>query len=133
MLRMNVFPLAIPLAALLICSNLCGSSLAASFLRFVLDVSTDLSPLGARNLGLGLVVFTHGSGFPLTDATSHELWAVGFAGIDALNEDVEHTHVSPVVIHFELAPLEPREQSRADVPASLKREPVGVCDTIPMM
>src|SRR5258708_2133921 len=130
MLRMNVFPLAIPLAALLICSNLCGSSLAASFLRFVLDVSTDLSPLLARNLGLGLVVFTHGSGFPLTDTTSHELWTVGFADVDALHEEVKHTHVSPVVIHLKGAARQPREEPWTDIPASLKREPVALRDTI---
>src|SRR5258708_13283400 len=98
MVRINVFPVAIPLAALLICSNLCGSSLAASFLRFVLDVSTDLSPLLARNLGLGLVVFTHGSGFPLTDTTSHELWTVGFADVSALHQQLSHPPLSPPLI-----------------------------------
>src|SRR5258708_29113225 len=130
MLRMNIFPLAIPLAALLTRSNLCTSTLAASLLRFVLNVRTDLSPLGTRNLGLGLVVFTRGSSFPLTDTTSHELWTVGFADIDALHEEVKHTHVSPVVIHLKGAARQPREEPWTDIPASLKREPVALRDPI---
>src|SRR6266566_5361701 len=127
---MNVLPLSIPLAALLICSNLCCSQLAASLLRFVLDVSTNLSPLLAGNLGLGLVVFPHGSSVPLTDTTSHQLWTVGFADVDALHEDIEHTHVSPVVIHLKGAARQPREEPWSDIPASLKREPVALRNTI---
>src|SRR5712691_7030480 len=130
---MNVFSLAVPLAALLTRSNLCCSQLAASLLRFVLNVSTDLSSLGTRTLGLGLVVFPHGSGFPLTDTTSHQLWAVGFADVDALHEDIEHTHVSPVVIHLKGAARQPREEPWTDIPASLKREPVALRNTISLV
>src|SRR2546428_415200 len=37
-----------------------------------------------------------------TSAASHQLWAVGFANIFASDEDVEHSHVSPVVIQVKL-------------------------------
>ena len=68
-----------------------------------------------------------------TSSTSHELGTVGFSDVAAFNEDVEHAHVPPVVIHLELAALEPTEEARADVPATLKREPVAIRDAIPMM
>src|SRR6266700_2269227 len=57
-----------------------------------------------------------------TFATSHELWTVGFADVDALHEDIEHTHVSPVVIHHKGAARQPREEPWTDIPASLKLE-----------
>jgi len=38
-----------------------------------------------------------------TFATAHELWAVGFANIFALDKNVEDTHIATVVIHLELA------------------------------
>src|SRR5258706_11724122 len=60
---MNVLALAIPLTRLFTCSNLCASA-AASSSCFVLNASTDLSPLLAGDLGLLFVVFAHGSGFP---------------------------------------------------------------------
>src|SRR5438132_6113856 len=103
---MNVLALAIPLTRLLTCSNLCASA-AASSSCFVLNTSTDGQPLFAGDLGLLLVVLAHGSGFPLADATSHELWAVGFANIFAADEDVEHAHVPPVVIQVKLSAPEP--------------------------
>src|SRR6266516_4715065 len=65
-----------------------------------------------------------------TSATSQQLWAVGFADIDALHEEVEHTHVSPVVIHLKGAARQPREEPWTDIPASLKREPVALRNTI---
>ena len=83
--------------------------------------------------GVRRVVCAHGSGFPLTDATSHQLWAVGFPDIVPLHKEVEHPHVPSIVIHFKLSVLESREQARTDVPAPLKREPVAIRDAIPMM
>src|SRR6266516_480063 len=65
-----------------------------------------------------------------TFATSHELWTVGFADIDALHEEVEHTLVSPVVIHLKGAARQPREEPWTDIPASLKREAVALRNTI---
>src|SRR5258708_31642830 len=60
---MNILALAIPLTRLLTCANLCAS-VAASSSCFVLNASTDWQPLLAGDLGLLLVVFVHGSGFP---------------------------------------------------------------------
>src|SRR5258708_13168889 len=121
---MNVFPLAIPLTALLTCSNLCASAFAVCP-RFFLNTSANLWPVFAGDLGLHLVLFAHRSGFPLTDATSHQLGTVGFPNIFPLDKDVEHTHIAAVVIHVKLAALESREQAGTDVPASLKREPAS--------
>src|SRR5438876_6007460 len=120
---MNVLALAIPLTCLLTCSNLCASAFARRT-RFILNASANWQPLGARDLGLLLVVLAHGSGFPLTHATSHELWAVGFSNIFPVNKEVEHPHIAAVVIHVKLAALEPREQAGADIPSPLKRESV---------
>src|SRR5258708_40236943 len=90
---MNVLALAIPLTGLLTCSNLCASA-AARCSCFVLNASSDWQPLLAGDLGLLFVVFAHGSGFPLTDAASHQLWAVGFPNIFPLHKNIrseEHT------------------------------------------
>src|SRR6266487_4429363 len=107
---MHVLALAIPLTRLLTCSNLCTSAFARGC-GFILNTNPDLSPLLAGDLSLHLVVFAHGSGFPFTDATFHE--------------QVEHAHIPPIVIHLELAALEPTEQARADIPSAMKREPVS--------
>src|SRR5258706_432917 len=77
---MHVLALAIPLTRLLTCSNLCASAFARGC-RFILNASPDWQPLGARLPCHHLVVFAHGFGFPFTDATSHELGAVGFSDI----------------------------------------------------
>src|SRR6266487_494538 len=66
-----------------------------------------------------------------TSAASRELWAVGFANITAFDKDVEHAHVSPIVIQVKLTALEPTEESGANIPATLKRESVAVLHTIP--
>src|SRR6266567_7684172 len=129
---MNILPLAIPLTALLTCSNLCASAFAC-LPRFVLNASADRSPLLAGDLGLHLVMFVHDSGFPLTDATSHELRAVGFSHVAPFHEEIEHAYISAIVIHFKLAPRQPREQARANIPPSLEREPVAIRNTIAMM
>src|SRR5258707_8131862 len=98
---MNVLALAIPLTGLFTCSNLCASATARCS-RFVLNTGTNGQSLFSGDLRLLLVVLAHGSGFPLTDAASHELWAVGFANITAFDEDVEHAYVPPVVIQVKL-------------------------------
>jgi hypothetical protein len=121
---MNVLALTVPLTRLLTCSNLCASA-AASSPCFVLNASADWQPLLAGDLGLLLVVFAHGSGFPLTDAAPHELWAVGFPNIFPPDKKIEHAHVAAVIIHIELSALESREQAGANIPASLKRESVA--------
>ena len=122
---MDILALAVPLPAVFGLTNLCGSAFARSPC-FALDAGACLLPLLAGDLGLHLVVFTHGSGFPFADATSHELWAVGFPDVDPLYEEVEHTHVPSVVIHLKLSALESREQAGADVPAPLKLKIGGV-------
>src|SRR6266566_2668587 len=118
---MHVLALAIPLTRLLTCSNLCASAFARRC-RFVLNASPNLQPLGARLPCHHLVVFAHGFGFPFTDATSHELGTVGFSDIATFDEQVEHAHIPPVIIHLEFAALEPTEQARADIPSAMKRE-----------
>src|SRR6266545_4931174 len=65
---MNVLALAIPLTTLLDLTNLCAST-AARCPRLVLNTSADWQSLFTGDLGQLLVVFAHGSGFPLTDAT----------------------------------------------------------------
>src|SRR5260370_1992109 len=94
---MNVWALKIPLTGLFTCSNLRASATACCPC-FVLNTSTNGQPLFTGDLRLLLVVLAHGSGFPLTDAASHELVPVGFANLFASDEDVEHSHVPPVLI-----------------------------------
>src|SRR6266446_3355736 len=121
---MNVVALAIPLPALLMCSHLCAAAFSP-FARFFLNASADLSPLFAGAPGLHLVLLAHRSGFPFTDAASHQTGAVGFSDIVPLNKEVEHPYVPSVVIDLKLAALESREQTRTDVPAPMKREAVS--------
>src|SRR5690242_20591702 len=120
---MNVLALAIPLTRLFTCPNL-GTSPAASCPCFVLNAGTDWQSLLAGDLCLLLVVFAHGSGFPLADAAPHQLWAVGFSNIGAIDKDVEHSHVPSVVVQVKLTALEPTEQSWADIPSSVERKAV---------
>jgi len=54
-----------------------------------------------------LNVFAHGSGFSFAHTASHQLGAIGFANIFAFNEDVEHAHVTPVIVQVELTTPEP--------------------------
>src|SRR5438067_12224698 len=84
--------------------SLCAGS--GELPRFVLNTSTDWQPLFAGDLDLLLVPLAHGSGLPLADATPHDLWAVGFANIFAVDEDVEHAHIPPVVIQVKLTALQ---------------------------
>src|SRR5437588_3280385 len=129
---MDILSLAIPLTAVLACSNLCAAAFAR-VPRFLLSAGTCLLALLAGDPSHHLVVFTHRSGFPFTDAASHQLGTVGFPNVDPLHEEVEHAHIAPVVIQLELAASEPGEQAGADVPAPLKRESVSIRDTIPMV
>src|SRR5437870_4892665 len=101
---MNVLALTIPLTSLLTCSNLCAS--AASSSCFILNASTDCYPLSVREITVLLVMFAHGSGFPLTDAAPHQLWAVGFPNIFPLDKNVQDTHVPPVVIQVKFTTSE---------------------------
>src|SRR2546425_27011 len=110
---MHVCPLAIPLTALLTCSHLCASAFSP-FARFFLDARADLAPLFSGHPGLHLVLFAHRSGFPFTDAASHQTGAVGFPNIVALDKEVEHPNVPSVVIHLELAALKPGEEAGTD-------------------
>src|SRR5262249_44287882 len=102
---MHVCPLAIPLPALFGVTDGGGSAFARGP-RFALHTSADLSPMLAGEPGVRRIVFAHGSGFPLTDATSHKLGAVGFPDIFPLHKEVEHTHVPSIVIHLKLSALE---------------------------
>src|SRR5919109_2953089 len=120
---MHVVALAIPLPALLTCAHLDASAFAP-FARFVLNARADRSPVVAGDPGLHLVLCAHRSGFPCTDATSHQTGAVGFPHICALDKEVEHTHIPAVVIHLKLAALQSGEQAGADIPAPMKREAV---------
>src|SRR5262245_11082560 len=120
---MNVLALAIPLTCLFTCPNL-GTSAAASCPGFVLNAGSDWQSLLAGDSGLFLVVFAHGFGFPLADALPHQLWAIGFSNIGAIDKDVEHSHVPCVVVQVELAALEPTEQSWAGIPSSVERKAV---------
>src|SRR6266566_9706510 len=99
---MNVLALAIPLTCLLTCSNFCASATACRPC-FILNTSPNGQPLFTGGSHLFLVVFAHGSGFPLTDAAPHQLWAVGFPNIFSPDKNVQDTHIAPVVIHIELS------------------------------
>lgn len=129
---MDVLPLAIPLTRLLTCANLCTSAFAR-VPRFVLDVGACFASLRTCGFRLDLVMFPHGSGFPFTDAASHQLGTVGFPNVDPIHEEVEHTHIAAVVIHLKLATREPTEEAGVDVLTPLKRESVSIRDAIPMM
>lgn len=121
---MDVVALAIPLTALLTGSHLCAAAFAP-LARFFLNARADLAPVFAGDPGLYLVLFAHRSGFPFTDAATHQTGAVGFPNIVALDKEVEHTHIPSVVIHLKLAALQPGEEAGADVPAPMKRESVS--------
>src|SRR6266540_240034 len=68
-----------------------------------LGIADPIDDLARFDESLRLVAFAHGSGFPLTDATSHELWTVCFSNIFPLDKDVQDAHIAAVVIHTELA------------------------------
>ena len=106
---MNVWALAIPLTGLFALTNLCAAATACCPC-FVLNTSTNGKPLFTGDSGLFLIVFAHDSGFPLADAAPHQLWAVGFPNIFASDEDVEHSHISSVVVQVKLTAPEPREE-----------------------
>ena len=89
---MPVGPLAIPLPALLGVTDGGGSAFARGP-RFALDTRADLSPVLVGDPGVRRVVCAHGSGFPLTDATSHQLWAVGFPDIVPLHKAASWTQI----------------------------------------
>src|SRR5260221_8710972 len=65
-----------------------------------------------------------------TSTAPHQLWAVGFPNIFPLDKNIQDTHIAAVVIHLKAAARQPREQPWTDIPASLKREPVALRDTI---
>src|SRR5215469_11672450 len=115
---MDLLAVAIPLTRLFDLTNLSTAS-AANCPRFVLNASTDRQRLLAGNSGLFLVMFAHSTGFPLAHTPSHQLWAIGFSNIFAIDKDVEHSHVSFVVVQVELTALEPTEQSWASIPSSV--------------
>jgi hypothetical protein len=128
---MDVFSLAIPLTALFGLTNLGGSSFAG-LSCFTLDVGAHLSSFFACDFRLFLVVFAHRSSFPLTDAASHKRWTVGFSHIHALNEEIQHTQISSVVVHLKLTTGKTREEARTHIPAAQKRKPGAFRDVIPM-
>src|SRR5258708_1065888 len=82
---------------------------------------------------LFLIVFAHGSGFPLADAAPHQLWAVGFPNIFTLDKNIQDAHIAAIVIQVELTAPKPWEEPWRDRPATLKRESVAVLHTISMM
>jgi hypothetical protein len=121
---MHVVALAIPLTALLTGSPLCATAFAP-LARFGLNACADLAPVFAGDPGLYLVLCAQRSGFPCTDAAAHQRGAVGFPNLGALDKEGEPTHIPSVVIHLDLAALQPGEQAGTDVPAPLKRESVS--------
>src|SRR5258708_8871091 len=128
---MAVFSLAIPLTALFGLTNLGGSSFAG-LSCFTLDVGAHLSSFFACDFRLFLVVFAHRSSFPLTDAAPHKRWTVGFSHIHALNQEIQHTQISSVVVHLKLTTGKTREEARTHIPAAQKRKPGAFRDVIPM-
>src|SRR5712692_6501566 len=128
---MDLLSLAIPLTPTFHLTNLCVSAFASTPC-FFLDACASLLPLCPRQRFLRLVVFAHGSGFPFTDATSHELRAVGFPQIGAINKEIEDADIAPVIVHFKLPASKPTQEARADIPAPLKRESAALRDTIAM-
>src|SRR6266571_4123630 len=98
---MNVLALAIPLTRLLTYANLCTAA-AACRSCLVLNTSTNGQPLFTGDLRLLLVVFAHGSGFPLADAPPHKPGAVGFPNIFPLDKNIQDAHIPSVVIQIKL-------------------------------
>src|SRR6266567_5210615 len=98
---MNVAALAVPLTGLFDLTNLCAAATACCPC-FVLNTSTNGQPLFTGEMTLLLIVFAHGSGFPLAHSASHQLRAIGFANIFAFNEDVEHAHVPSIIVQVKL-------------------------------
>src|SRR5215469_16593766 len=105
---MDLLSLAIPLTPTFHLTNLCVSAFASTP-SFVLDACASLlSELSGKRLLL-LVVFAHSSGFPFTDSTSHELCAVGFSQIRAINKEIEDADIASVKVHFKLPACKPRK------------------------
>src|SRR5436853_7805364 len=98
---MNVAALAIPLTGLFDLTNFGAAATAGGF-RFVLNTSTNGEPLFMGEMTLLLIVFAHSSGFPLAHSASHQLGTIGFANIFAAHEDVEHSHITPVIVQVKL-------------------------------
>src|SRR2546421_9759234 len=118
---MNVAALAIPLTGLFTCTNLCAAATACSPC-FILNTSTNGQPLFTGDSGLFLIVFAHGSGFPLADAAPHQPGAVGFPNIFPLDKKIQDAHIAAVVIQVKLTAPEPGEEAGEHIPATLKRE-----------
>jgi len=54
-----------------------------------------------------------------TFAASHELCAVGFPQVIAVNKEIEDTDIAPVEVHFKLPASKPTQETGADIPAPL--------------
>src|SRR5258708_3587875 len=96
------------------------------------DVGTSVPACSRGSLAASLRCITTGAMW-VCSTSSWMGSTVGFPNVDPIHEEVEHTHIAPVVIHLKLAASEPREQAGTDVPTSLKREPVSLRDAIPMI
>jgi hypothetical protein len=116
---MDGFSLAIPLPPTFFLTNLCVSAFSGAP-RFVLDACASLLTELLRKYFLLLVIFAHGSGFPFTDPTSHELYTVGFPQVGAINEEIEDANIASVKIHFKFSTRKPTEEARTNIPTPLK-------------
>src|SRR5947209_3994038 len=119
--RVNVLALSIELALLFSLSGR-PSALLLGGLNFFLEAHTDLLCRGCSSFRLFPIMLSLGGRFPLTDPLSHELGTVGFTHVHAFHKQIDHAHIAPIVIQFKLLARQSIEQTRARVPASLKRQ-----------
>ncbi len=108
MRRVNFLALAIELPRVFLLSRgpfplLFGGS------NLFLDLRPNLDGSRGGNLRFFRIGLALGGGFPLAHSSPHEGWAVGFSHILAIDKQIEHTHVSTIVIQLKLLALEPIE------------------------
>src|SRR6266704_703221 len=79
----------------------------------------DLLPGVFRIFRIGL---THGFGLPFTDSLPHEGGTVGFSHITAVNKEVDHAHITAIVIDLNFPASQSIEQAWTHIPVPLERK-----------
>src|SRR6266705_2135310 len=77
----------------------------------------DLLPGVFRIFRIGL---THGFGLPFTDSLPHEGGTVGFSHITAVNKEVDHAHITAIVIDLNFPASQSIEQAWTHIPVPLE-------------
>src|ERR1700726_4225470 len=118
---MNLFPLSIELSSLFSLSENLATLLFGGFDIF-LDLRSNYGDLLISLFRVFRICFAYGFRLPFTNSLSHEGRTVGFSHITAIDKEVNHAHISAIVIDLEFPASQSIKQAWADIPISLKRK-----------